>query len=588
MTAARQARAALARYAPIVDWLPNYRIAWLGRDAVAGLAVAAVAIPTAMGYSVVALVPVQVGLYALPAALILYAVFGSSRQLAIGPTSTVALMSGAVVAGIFGHGDPQQAIALSAGVALSAGLWLALFGLLKLGWVTAFISRPVIVGFSFGLSLTVIVSELPHLLGVPVSDVHVAQRIWQTLAELGEANPATIAVGVVGLVILFVGQVRWPLVPWALILMGMGVVMARSGLPTEHNMEVIGAVPPGLPAFSLPAVSWSDLEPLILGGLAVAVAAVAEGLSAARIFASKGGYRIDADSEFLATGMANVGAGLTGGMGVCGSLSRTGTAETSGARSQVSGLFTALAVVVFLLTMTGLLEGVPRVLLSCVIVVSVFFLLDVQTLLAYRRLRRNDFTSALAGLSGVLLFGPLYGLLIAVGMSLLGLTYRASRVRIDPLGKVPGEKAGWAALEGHPERETVPGVLVLRLDAPLFWANCESSHAHILEQVEQADVRALVLDLEATSQMDATTLSELTDLLRELRARDVELFIARLHFAAREVLDRSGFSGELGRGHVWHSISQTVKAAKHHVSGRPLPEQPDAIEATESDGDAPD
>lgn len=446
----------VGRFAPIVSWLPGYHLSWLGRDAVAGIAVAAVAIPTAMGYSSVAMVPVQVGLYALPAALVLYAVFGSSRQVAIGPTSTVALMSGAVVAGLPGHEDPGRAIALSSGVALVAGLWLALFGILRLGWVTDFISRPVIVGFSFGLGLVVIAGELPHMLGVPSPSGHFAQRVWTTLGELGQTSPLTVALAVGGLALLFLGDARRPTIPWALLLMGIGVVLARTWNPADHGIEMIGSVPRGLPTFEVPALGLSDIEPLLLGGLAVAVAAVGEGLSAARIFANKGNYRVNSDSEFLGTGVANIGAGLTGGMGVCGSLSRTGTAATSGARTQVSSLITALAVVLFLLTMTGLLNGVPRVFLSCIVVFSVFFLLDIATLRYYRRVRRNDFTSALAGLGGVLILGPLYGLLLAVGLSLLGLTFRASRVHIDPLGKIPGEKAGWAALQGHPERMPTP------------------------------------------------------------------------------------------------------------------------------------
>lgn len=190
----------------------------------------------------------------------------------------------------------------------------------------------------------------------------------------------------------------------------------------------------------------------------------------------------------------------------------------------------------------------------------------------YRRIRRNDFNSALAGLGGVLFFGPLYGLLAAVALSLLGLVYRSSRVHIDALGRIPGEKAGWGAVEGHPERIQVDQVLILRLDAPLFWANCESTHARILEQVDAAPgIRALVLDLEATGQMDTTTVSTLVSLLEELRRDDVDLFVARLHYPARVVLEKAGFSATLGPGHMWHSISQTVQAARLFVNGEPLP-----------------
>ena len=587
--ATRGVREAVGRIAPLTVWLPKYDPRWLGRDALAGLAVAAVAIPTAMGYSTVALTPVQAGLYALPAALILYAIFGSSRQLAIGPTSTVALMSGAVVAGIEGIEEPSRAIAMTAGVAVAAGAWLTLFGLLRLGWVTDFISRPVIVGFSFGLGLTVLAGELPHLLGIPPADPHFVQRVWTTAQHIGQTNLDTLAFGAFGLAVLFIGAARRPAVPWALILMVAGILLAQFFDTRGHDVEVIGAIPAGLPALGIPDVSTADIVPIAVGGLAVAVAAVGEGLSAARIFASRGGYRINADSEFLGSGMANIGAGLSGGMGVCGSLSRTGTSVNSGSRTQVSGLTAALVTVIFLLTLTGVLADVPRVVLSCIVVVSVWFLLDVRTMRYYRRVRRNDFTSALAGLGGVVFFGPLYGLLAAVALSMLGVLYRSSRVNIDALGKIPGEKAGWGAAAEHPERTLVPGVLILRLDAPLFWANCEPTHQRILEHIDEAkDLRALVLDLEATGQMDTTTTAMLRDLLAELRAMDIDLFIARLHYRARVVLERDGFTDDLGPSHMWHSISQTVKAAKAHVAGKPLPVSEDATSSADEEADARD
>lgn len=565
----------LNRIAPISAWLPKYHRDWLPKDAVAGLAVAAVAIPTAMGYSAVAQVPVQVGLYALPAALVLYAIFGSSRQVAMGPTSTVALMSGAVIA-TMGATDPARAMALTAGVALAAGAWLTVFGLFKLGWVTDFISRPVIVGFSFGLGLTVLSGELPHLLGLPPEGPHFVQRITATLQHVGQTNFVTLGIGAVSLAILFTGTLKAPRIPWALVLMVGAVIMSSFWDARAHGVEVLNAVPSGLPPLTVPQLGAADLRQVVLGGLAVAIAAVGEGLAAARIFARQGDYRVNADSEFLGTGMANIGAGLTGGMSVCGSLSRTGTAVISGAKTQVSGVVSALITLVFLLTLTSLLDGVPRVILSAIVVVSVWFLLDVSSIRYYKRIRNNDFVAALTGLAGVLLFGPLYGLLAAVAISLLGLAYRASRVNVDSLGNIPGEKAGWGATDDHPERLEKPGILVLRLDAPLFWANCESTHETILQKVDaRDDVRALVLDLEATGQMDTTTLEMLTTLLAELRDMNIELFIARLHYGARVVLDKAGYTDALGEGRMWHSISQTVKAAKRSVGAsdvsRPTP-----------------
>ncbi len=553
-------------FIPIMRWLPHYRRTWLRGDVLAGLAVASVAIPTAMGYSTVADVPVQVGLYALPAALILYAIFGSSRQVSVGPTSTVAIMSGAVVFGVVGSGDPVRATAVSAAVAISAGLLLTLAGALRLGWITDFISRPVITGFTIGLSIVVICGELPHLLGVPTSTTQFVPRLWETVQQIPDASLETMVIGALSLVVVFGGPRLLPQAPWALILMIAGIIGAGWLHPAESHLEVLGAVPAGLPVPAVPAISMADVPQVVLGGLAVAIAGVGEGLSAARVFAARGNYRVNSDQEFLGTGIANVGAGFSGGMPVTGSLSRTATAAQSGGKTQLTGVVAALCVLVVLLAFTGLLANVPRSVLSAIVIASVWPLLAFPTLHHYLKVRRNDYVAALTGLVGVLLFGPLYGLLAAVAISVIGLTFRSSRVTIDPLGKIPGEKAGWGAIVDHPDREQADGILVLRVNAPMFWANAARMHDLVLQEVDDSPgIRALVLDLEATSQLDSTSIDALHALLDQLQADDVELFIARLHYTARVVLDNSGFTDLLGEGHMWHSISQSVKAAKKSV-----------------------
>lgn len=554
-------------YIPALRWLPRYRREFLRGDLLAGLAVASVAIPTAMGYSTVADVPVQVGLYALPAALVLYAVFGSSRQVSIGPTSTVAIMSGAIVFGLVGGSEPARAMALSAAVAIASGLLLTLAGVLRLGWITDFISRPVITGFTIGLSIVVIFGELPHLLGIRTTTSKFVPRLWETLSQLPEIKWATVALGMLALAVVFIGPRIAPVVPWALILMMLGILGAWVFHPGAEHIEVLGQVPAGLPVPGVPMISTSDIPQVVLGGLAVAIAGVGEGLSAARVFAAKGNYRINSDQEFLGTGLANVGSGFSGGMAVTGSLSRTATAALSGGRTQVTGLITAACVLVVLVAFTGMLADVPRVVLSAIVIASVWPLLAWGVLRHYWVIRRNDFVAAMTGLVGVLLFGPLYGLLAAVAISVLGLTFRSSRVTVDALGRIPGEKAGWGAVNEHADRTMIDGVLVLRVNAPLFWANAARIHDLVLAFADDyPDIRALVLDLEATSQLDSTAVDALQALLEQVRAAGVDLFIARLHYSAREVLDHSGFTELLGQGHMWHSISQTVRAAKDSIS----------------------
>ena len=568
----------LGRYVPVVRWLPNYKRAWLGRDAIAGIAVASVAVPTALGYAGIAHVPVQVGLYALPAALLLYAIFGSSRQLSVGPSSTVAIMSGSVLVGFGVAGDTTKAIAISAALAIAAGLILLVAGLLKVGWATDFVSKPVITGFSFGLGIAVIVSELPHLLGLPSETGFVSHRIFELAEDISEISWPTVGVGVVALTIVFGGQVWKPRWPWALIVLVLGIVTAGVLDPVSHGIEVVGSVPAGLPEFGIPGISASDIPSILLGGLAIALVGAGEGLSAGRVFAARRGYRIDSDQEFVAVGAANIGAGFSGGMSVCGSVSRTGTADSAGAKSQVSSLFALATVLIVLVAATELLQDLPRVILSAVVIMSVWFLLDVKTMLRFLKIRNNDFVAAMTGLVGVLLFGPLYGLVAAVAISILGLAYRSSQVLIDPIARIPQERAGWGAQKGHPERVPIPGLLVLRLASPIFWANAQETHDRILEYVDaEPDLRGVVLDLEATGQLDVTSIDMLKALLFELNSSDIDLFLARVLPLAHKVMVKSGFIDQVGEGRSWHSISHTVEQAcqelgiRYQLSGDQMP-----------------
>lgn len=549
---------------PIVRWLPKYRRTDFRPDFLAGLAVASVAIPTALGYATVAGVPVQVGLYALPAALLVYAIFASSRQVSMGPTSTVAIMSGAVVAKIMdGSTDVTRAIALTCAVAIAAGVVLMIAGLVRTGWITDLISRPVITGFTIGLSILVIVSELPHLLGVHPTSNDVFPKLTSTLEQVPDAYLPTVGVGILALAVVFVGPRIQPRVPWALLLMVAGIVGSEWLTSDMGRMETLGNIPAGLPTLGIPAVSPSDLSQIILGGASVALAGIGEGLAAGRVFATKGGYRLDSDQELLGTGLANIASGFSGGMPVSGSLSRTAAAAMSGARTQITGVVAACCVLLVLLWLTGPLGGVPRVVLSAIVIASVWPLLDWRGLLRYRQVRKTDFVAALTALFGVLLLGPLNGLLAAIGISILGITLRSSQVTVDALGKIPGEKAGWGAVDAHPDRAMKESVLVARVNAPLFWANATRAADLVLSLVDEyPETKVLVLDLEATSQMDTTAMDSLMWLLERLRARGIDMYIAHLAYRARRVLEDTPFERELGEGHMWHSISQAVRAGR--------------------------
>lgn len=506
---------------PVVGWIKTYPIRYLGPDLLAGLVVAALAMPQSLGYAAIAGVPVLVGLYSIPLALIAYALFGSSPRLVVGPVSTVSVLSGSLVADLSG-GDPDRAVAMTSALALSAGVGLIIGGLLKLGWAAEFMSRPIVTGFVFGLVLLIILGEIPSLLGMPPEQGDVIARAWSIFTSLGEITPLTALVGLGALTVLFVGAKLAPRVPWGLVVLIVAIVGSGAWNLSERGVATVGEVPTGFPPFGLPGVGLADLGPIVTGGLALGLVGLAEGLSAARLLAARGNYTVDTDQELIATGAANLGSGLSGGMGVAGSLSKTAAAERAGSRTQITGVGTALIVMVAIVSLAGALSNLPKAVLSAIVIQAVWGLMDVAALRRYRQIRRNDFTSSTAALIGVLLFGPLYGLLAAIGLAVLGLVYRSSRIDLEIMGKVPDEKAAWGSIRDHPERRTYDGILVIRLDSPLFWANATQIADGVLAEVEQQDdVQAVLLDLEATSQLDTTSVDALERIRDRLATKGV-------------------------------------------------------------------
>src|SRR4051812_16889702 len=560
-----QAARTWRRWVPIAEWLPRYDGGWLRGDLVAGAVVVALAVPQALGYASIAGAPVQVGLYAVPLALVAYAVFGSSRQLVVGPVSTVSVLSGSFLAS-FGVAGTARAASYTAALALACGLVMLVAGFLGIGWVAEFLSKPIVTGFVLGLVVLVILGELPHLLGVPTPQGRVVERVGALGGSLGrgDADGTTVLISAVALLILFGGQWLARGVPWALLVLIAGLAVSTALDLGAHGVEVVGPVPRGLPTPAVPSVAAADVPALLSSGAALALVGLAEGLSAARLFAARGGYRIDADQELRATGAANVASGMFGGLGVAGSLSKTAAVADARGRSQIAGLTAAALAVAVIALIAPVLSELPKAVLSAIVVNAVWKLMDVTALRRYARVRRNDIVAAAVAAVGVLAFGPLYGLLLAVAGSVLGLVYRSSRVEVEVMGKVPHEKAAWGSTRNHEERPTIPGVLVLRVDAPIFWVTAAPIHDAVLSKVEAVPgIRAVVLDMEATNQMDTTSADALADLLTELRGRGVDLYLVRVMWPVRQALRRSGLIAQLGEDHLWHSISQGVRKARH-------------------------
>lgn len=577
----------MARVVPMMQWLPEYPRHRLRGDLIAGAVVAALLVPQSLGYARIAGVPVQVGLYAVPLALLAYAVLGSSPQLIVGPASTVAIVSGSLIADI-ARDNPQDAVAITSALAIAAGVVLGAIGLLRIAWLAEFLSKPIVTGFVFGLTVTIIIGELPTLLGIAKPPGDLVGVLVRTLERISEIHLPTVAVGGVALVLLFGGQRIASRVPWGLVTVVAAVVGSRLLDLQSHGVAVVGDVPAGLPPIGLPLIPSHQIGAVVVGGASLALVALAEGLAATRLFATRGGYQVETERELIGMGAANVAAGISGGLGVAGSLSKTAAAEGAGGHSQVTGLTAAAIVVAVLIAFTWFFTELPLAVLSAIVVAAVWGLMDVTAMRRYRYVHSADFAAAAVGAGSVVFFGPLFGLGISIGVSLLAIIYRSSSPRLEVLGKISEEKAAWGRVRGHPDRVPVPGVVVVRLEAPLFWANATAIEDRLLKAVEEwSDTRALVLDLEASTQLDTTSADVLQHLANELAKRDIEIYLARVLHRVEHVLERSGFVDVVDQdGHFYHSISQCVRAARRDTglkgNGSGNPESEPAAEGSES------
>ncbi|HET9656383.1 MAG TPA: SulP family inorganic anion transporter, partial [Kineosporiaceae bacterium] len=390
-------RSMLTRAVPISQWLPAYRPAGLRGDALAGLVVAALAIPQSMGYAAVAGVGVQVGLYTLPPALLAYAVFGSSRLLVVGPVSTVSLLSGSLVHEL-ADGDTARAVSLTSALAVFAGVVLVIAGLCRVGWVAEFLSEPIVAGFITGLVVLVMLGQAPVLLGVHSGQGGVIEQFFSITAAVGHEHPTTVWVAVFALAVLFGGHRLIPQAPWSLIVLVGGIVASKAlDLPGE-GVKTVGRVPTGFATPVLPTVQVSDLSALIPGALAVAMVGLAEGLAAARLYAQKHDDRVDTDQELIAHGAADLASGVIGGMGAAGSLSKTAASERAGGRTQVVGLVAAVSVVAVLLFASAPMSALPSAVLAAIVVHAVWGLLKPAVFAGYWRIRRNDGVAAVVAL----------------------------------------------------------------------------------------------------------------------------------------------------------------------------------------------
>lgn len=554
----------------------------LGRDVVAGLTVWAILVPESLAYATIAGVPPVVGLYAAPAALLLYAVLGSSRHLVVGPMAAVAALSAAAIASL--TTDPSTAIALTAALAILVGVFGLLAGLARLGFLASFISEPVLKGFIIGLALTIIAGQLPKLFGLERVSGNFFERIAELLGSLDDLQVAALAVGGTSLAVLLILRRLFARVPASLLVVAGAIVSARVFDLEGRGVEVVGPISAGLPPVGLPEVTLSDYLTLAASAAGILLVAFAEGLGGAKAYAARSGDQIDPNRELLGVGAANLGAGLSAGMAVSGSLSKTAVNVAAGARTQRSGIVAAVLTVLTLLFLTGLFEQLPEATLAAVVIAAVIELVDLSPLRRlhglhsasleriYGHATRADLIAAVAALAGVLIFDTLPGLFIGIGVSAVLLAYRASRPHVAVLGRSDAE-GRWIDLERGGPARPAPRVQVLRPEASLSYINADSVRQAVLAMVDDAaaeELHAIILDLEVVGSIDATAGEMLVQLEADLDRRGIRLVVCGAIGQVRDLLTALG-AGHLVDGAPAHVDAAVAAARAPRPGERPPP-----------------
>jgi SulP family sulfate permease len=537
----------LLHWFPPARWLREYRIGWLPGDMIAGITLAAYAIPVSLAYAGLAGLPPQAGIYGYLLGGLGYALLGSSRQLAVGPTSAISLMiAGTVVT--MAEGDAQRYVQIASLTALAVALLSLCAWAARLSELSKLISDSILVGFKTGAGLTIAMTQLPSLFGVAGGGHNFAERVWLFAGQLHQTHPVVVIVGFVSIGLLVAGQRLLPGRPVALGVVVISIIAATwLGLPAL-GVPITGEVPAGLPTFGAPALRLRDVEgifPLAAGCLLLAYV---EGVSAARTFATKHGYSLDPRQELLGIGAANLLTGLGHGYPVAGGLSQSAVNDRAGARSPLALVFASATLALCLLFLTGLLENLPKAVLAAVVLTAVYGLVDFPAMLRMWRISRLDFYAAMTALVAVLLLGILDGILLAVLVSVLLLLARISRPHVAFLGRVPGTTS-YSDMDRNPQNQPLPGAVAFRPEGSLIYVNVDYVMETVLSRLRgpaQESIRLVICDLSASPYVDLAGSYILQDLQRELAARGIALRVVGAHGAVRDLLRAVGVDRAVG------------------------------------------
>ncbi|MGA7689777.1 MAG: sulfate permease [Jiangellales bacterium] len=552
-------RPLLYRTLPLIDTLRSYSGLRLRIDVLAGLTVAALALPSGMAYAQIAGVPISMGLYGSVLPVIAFALVSSSPRVVIGAEGTTSILVAAALIGtaVSGEERAEQAALLAL---LVAGVYLVTFAF-KMGWLADYLSLPVLVGYIHGVALLLIVGQLPALLGIEVSAENVVTEVTQTIRGLGDLQPETALLGVVSLVVLVVGKRVMPTFPGALVVVIAGIVISWWLSLAEQGVETIGPVPAGLPGFSLPEISPDLLSSLLPAAVGIYLVTFSDSILTARSFAERHGERVDADQEMLALSMGNLAAGVTTALPINSSGSRTAVNDAMGSTSQVSGLAAAAGVALVLMVLTEPMQYLPSTVLAAVIIQASTGLFSRRQWQEVRRISRFEPVIAVVALVGVLVLGVLPAIGLAVGLSIVDAIRRSARPHDAVLGYDPDQER-YADVRDVEQAFVTPGVVIYRLDDRLFFANASWTKQRLGEAIAAAPypVEWVVFNAEAVTHIDSTGAAMLEDVVDELREQDITFTVARPKSRARRRLREAGIIAQIGEEHLYPTVHAAVEA----------------------------
>jgi sulfate permease, SulP family len=548
------------RVVPGIAWMRSYQVKWLRFDAVAGITVAAVILPIALAYGDLAGLPAIAGIYASILPLVAYALFGSSRQLILGPdSSSAALVSVAIIP--LAAGNPERYAALAAMLAIIVGFLSLLGGLARLGFSADFLSRPILVGYMNGLALTIIAGQLQRIFGIRIESGSFFGQIGEWLTKLNQTSLPTLALGAGVLILVVVLRKVAPRIPGPLISVVLATILVATLHLDTHGVATLGRIPSGLPAIRAPDIRLGDIAPLFTAAIGILILTFSDTILNARAFADQSHTTVDANKELIGLGAAQIAAGLSQGFPISASGARTAVNVSAGGKTQLTSIFAAIVLIFMLLLLTAPLGLFPHAALGAILVAAVINLIDVRTFVVLYRVRKPEFVIASVTLLGVLTIGLLNGIILAIVLSLLVLLFQTVRPHDAVLGQVKGLD-GFHDIGDFPDSETIPGLIVYRFDAPLFFANATFLKERIREVLDEAEspVQWFILDAEAITDLDFTAAEVLKEIHTMLAERRIIFAVARAKRRLRDMLARTHLTEAIGENHLYPSIRTSVAA----------------------------